>query len=98
MAISQNNIKTEEGSILKINKYLSDSSRTFVYLSDLNLKNDSIYKDTTIAKNKPTLRLENGEVVAFDKAISVLSNSKVNVKLEGKNYKRFQSYVGMDRE
>ena len=96
--ISKNNIKMEGQNIFLEDRDKNISHKNFVYLSDLHLKDKNIFKDITVANNKPTLRLENGNVVAFDKALNVLGNSTVKIDLKGKNYKKFQSYVGMDRE
>ena len=52
----------------------------------------------TVAGNKLTLRLENGDVVVFDKGINAISNSELKVDISGKGFKKFTSYVGLDRE
>ncbi|MEG0135733.1 MAG: glycoside hydrolase family 2 TIM barrel-domain containing protein [Cetobacterium sp.] len=73
------------------------------YLSDMKFKkaiagHKKVVKDSTIAGNKLTLRLENGDVVAFDKGINAISNSEIKVDIAGKGLKRFKAYVGLDRE
>ncbi len=55
-------------------------------------------KDKTIAENPLTLRLENGEVIKFEKGVNGLSENDITIDITEKGFKKFQSYVGLDRE
>lgn len=76
---------------------VSDDS---IYLSDLNPKvNNNLFKfDKTISDNNLTLRLENGEVISFKKGINILSDSEITIDISNKNFTKFQSFIGLDRE
>ena len=57
-----------------------------------------VERDITVSGSVPHLRLEDGSKVRFEKAICANSDSEVVINLKGKGFKRFKSYVGMDRE
>ena len=79
----------------------TDTSIT--YASDMKFKkatsgHKKVTRNATIVGNKPALRLKTGEIIKYDKAISTVSNSEIVIDISNKGFKRFQSYVGMDRE
>lgn len=89
--------------ILRKEYTINFGTHNIVYASDLPFKKatSGMYKverDITVSGSVPHLRLEDGRRVRFEKAISVNSDSKVVIDLQGKGFKRFKTYVGMDRE
>lgn len=95
-----NNLDIGSKNYFEARRAIEQVANNVVYLSDLGVKNSNkmTSKDKTIAKNPLTLRLENGEVIKFDKGINGLSDNDIIVNIEGKGFKKFQSYVGLDRE
>lgn len=95
-----NNLDIDSKNYFEARRAIEQVANNVVYLSDLGVKNSNkmTSKDKTIAENPLTLRLENGEVIKFDKGINGLSDNDIIVNIEGKGFKKFQSYVGLDRE
>ena len=78
-------------------------THNIIYASDLPFKKatSGMYKverDITVSGSVPHLRLENGKRTRFEKAICVNSDSQVVIDLKNKGFKRFKTYVGLDRE
>ncbi|MGL6113932.1 MAG: glycoside hydrolase family 2 TIM barrel-domain containing protein [Cetobacterium sp.] len=102
MENSKEKITLTENTLEK-NHPKKETNPNVVYLSDLELKKAvsgyrGVTKDKTVANNKLTLRLESGPVVTFDKGLNSVSNSEIKINIANKGYKKFQAYVGMDRE
>ncbi|MGL5610832.1 NPCBM/NEW2 domain-containing protein, partial [Cetobacterium sp.] len=95
-----NNLAVDSKNYFEARRSIEQVADNVVYLSDLGVKNSNkmTAKDKTIAENPLTLRLENGEVIKFDKGINGVSDNDIIVNIEGKGFKKFQSYVGLDRE
>lgn len=110
MNLSENNLPKEV--ILDSQEYINNNhkklgyekvKKNFVYLSDMKFEKatSGMYKvsrDITVSGNIPSLRLETGEILKYEKALSVNSNSEVVINISGKGFKRFKSHIGMDRD
>lgn len=73
-----------------------------LYLSDLEWRSatigwGSIQRDRSVDSNPLRLLGDDGEVT-FEKGIGTHAHSEIVYDLEGKGYRRFESYVGVDRE
>lgn len=53
-------------------------------------------RDKSVVNNPLVLKV-GGKLTNFDKGIGVNSNSEIIVNLDGKQYEKFESYVGIDR-
>ena len=89
--------------VLRKEYTINFGTHNIVYASDLPFEKatSGMYKverDITVSGSVPHLRLEDGSKVRFEKAICANSDSEVVINLKGKGFKRFKSYVGMDRE
>lgn len=89
--------------VLRKEYTINFGTHNVVYASDLPFEKatSGMYKverDITVSGSVPHLRLEDGSKVRFEKAICANSDSEVVINLKGKGFKRFKSYVGMDRE
>ncbi|MEG1365506.1 MAG: NPCBM/NEW2 domain-containing protein, partial [Cetobacterium sp.] len=103
MEISKKSLNLDEMNSFEKEREPEKKPTNVTYLSDMKFKkaiagHKKVVKDSTIAGNKLTLRLENGDVVAFEKGINAISNSEIKVDIAGKGLKRFKAYVGLDRE
>ena len=94
------NLAVDYKNYYEAKKQFEKDEENAVYLSDLGAKisNKMTSKDETISKNPLTLRLANGEVVRFKKGINGLSDNDITIDISDKGFKKFQSYVGLDRE
>lgn len=76
--------------------------KDYVYLSDIDYLSDSfsgwgnIEKDKSVGKLKLSLLNKDGEKVEFDKGLGTHATSQIGYNIEGKGFKKLETYIGVD--
>lgn len=77
--------------------------RPSFYVSELDWESavsgwNSVQKDSSVSGNIITLLNEDGTNVTYQHGIGTHANSEIVYDIAGENFKKFESYVGVDRE
>ncbi|MPQ43385.1 glycoside hydrolase family 2 TIM barrel-domain containing protein [Clostridium tarantellae] len=91
------------GKLLNKTYKINFNATNIVYASDVEFEEATsgkyeVSRDKSVIGNDITLETKELGRKIFDKGISGVSNSEVTINLDGKGYKTFESYVGIDRE
>ncbi|MDZ5010870.1 hypothetical protein GNF77_18630, partial [Clostridium perfringens] len=89
------------GKIFNKTYKLNFKTNNIVYASDVEWDSATagmyeVKKDQTVVGNPLRVKVDNN-ITIFDKGIGTNSDSKIVYILEGKDYDKFESYVGLDR-
>jgi beta-galactosidase len=89
------------GKIFNKTYKLNFKTNNIVYASDVEWDSATagmyeVKKDQTVVGNPLRVKV-NDNITKFNKGIGTNSDSKIVYNLEGKNYDKFESYVGLDR-
>lgn len=89
------------GKIFNKTYELKFNTNKIVYASDIEWESATsgmyeVKKDQTVVGNPLRVKVDD-EITIFDKGIGTNSDSKIVYNLEGKDYEKFEAYVGLDR-
>lgn len=89
------------GKIFNKTYKLNFNTNNVVYASDVDWESATsgmyeVKKDQTVVGNPLRVKVNNN-ITIFDKGIGTNSDSKIVYNLEGKDYEKFEAYVGLDR-